>query len=258
MNLDSRKEKLPKDFYEKYDSITKQEYATAVDNDIPTYILIEKPVYADFETYLRNKENKVIRYAHVDSINIFRLIEEILSKPRNNPVHYFDKYSDIEDWLREQWAGLFKELLSRMSGQQELSSLTAQVGELREISKTMKKYLEEVVSKVAPDESVKIIDAEENRLERAARTAQLRENMLVRVLEGRGTPMESVQKTIETTSDFESFVDALEKMSPRSSFVQSLRTTNREEAEEDYARITKMLPPHSDQTTSIGRRKRRR
>jgi hypothetical protein len=254
-----KKQELPKNFYERYDSITRQEYATAVDNDIPTYILIEKPVYADFETYLRNKENKDIRYAHVDSVNIFRLIEEILSKPMNNPAHHFDKYSDIEDWLREQWAGLFKELLSRMSGQQQLSSLTAQVGELREISKTMKKYLEEVVSKVAPGESVRIIDAEEDRLERAARIAQVRETGLVGFLEVWSIPIESILNAIETTSDFESFVNALEKTSPEApkakESLQALRTSSRELAEKDYETITKILLAHP---ASVVRRKQRR
>jgi len=67
----------------------------------------------------------VVACAHVDSVNIFGLIEEILSKPRNNPINYFDRYTDIEAWLRDQWAGLFRELLSRMSNQQQLSSLNA-------------------------------------------------------------------------------------------------------------------------------------
>jgi hypothetical protein len=69
---------VPKGFYDNYDSITKQEYMSAVAQDIPIYILIEKPVYSDFETYLRNKSNKTISYAHVDSVNIFHLIEEFL------------------------------------------------------------------------------------------------------------------------------------------------------------------------------------
>src|ERR1043165_7062705 len=69
---------IPKHFFDRYDSITKQEYKSAVTQDIPIYILIEKSVYSDFETYLRNKENKTISYAHVDSVNIFHLIQEIL------------------------------------------------------------------------------------------------------------------------------------------------------------------------------------
>lgn len=236
-----KKEKLPKDFYERYDSITRQEYAAAVERDIPTYILIEKPVYADFETYLRNKNNKDVRYAHVDSVNIFRLIEEVLSKPKNNPVHHFDKYSDIENWLREQWAGLFKEFLSRMSSQQQLSSLTAQVSELREISKTMKTYLEEVVSKVAPNESVRIIDAERERLDKAFQIGLLTSNSLVQYLGRQGVSVEEITEAIEATQDFESFANVLKNKLPDNRSVTNLSSHLRPESEREYASIRKIV-----------------
>jgi len=58
------KQELPKDFYQRYDSITKQEYKSALEGDIPICNLIEKSVYADFETYLRaNKGNQGVVYA---------------------------------------------------------------------------------------------------------------------------------------------------------------------------------------------------
>ena len=160
------KRDLPKDFYQRYDSITKQEYKSAVEKDIPIYILIEKSVYADFETFLRNKENQSVTYAHVDSVSIFQLIEEILSQPRNNPINYFDRYTDIEAWLRDQWSGLFRELLSSTSNQQQLASLSAQVGELREVNRTLKAYLEQVVTTIAPKESARLIKSESRRLDK--------------------------------------------------------------------------------------------
>ncbi|MDQ1557917.1 MAG: hypothetical protein QOD32_977 [Pyrinomonadaceae bacterium] len=170
------KTELPKGFYDRYDSITKQEYKSAVTQNVPVYILIEKSVYADFENYLRNKDNKTFSYAHVDSINIFHLIEEILAQRLNNPFQLFDRYSDIEAWLREQWAGLFRELLSRMTSQQQIASLAAQVGELAQINQTLKRYLEEVVSKVAPAESAKLIEAESERLEETRQLKMIESN----------------------------------------------------------------------------------
>jgi hypothetical protein len=145
--------KVPKEFYDRYDSITKQEYYNAVERDIPVYILIEKSVNADFETYLRNKNNENVVYAHVDSVNVFKLIEDILAKPRNNAIHHFDRYAEIENWLKEQWAGLFKELLSRSSSQHQIASLSSQVTELSEVNKTLKSYLEQVVTKIAPHQT---------------------------------------------------------------------------------------------------------
>lgn len=166
-------DKIDPKFYDQYDSISKQEYKSAIERDIPTYILIEKSVYSDYETFLKNKNNETINYAHVDSVNIFHLIEDILSQPRNNPLHQFDRYNDIEVWLKEQWAGLFRDLISQRSKQTQITSLTSQVTQLEEINKTMKRYLEEVMSKVSPDDSVKLIADESNRLEEIIKDNEL-------------------------------------------------------------------------------------
>src|SRR5262249_31662243 len=58
-------------FFERYESITKKEYESAVSRDVPIYIFVESGVYSEYQTYLRNKENKSIAYAHVESVNIF-------------------------------------------------------------------------------------------------------------------------------------------------------------------------------------------
>jgi hypothetical protein len=49
------KKKSDKAFFDRYDSITKQEYKNAIENDIPTFILIESAVYSEYFTYLKNK-----------------------------------------------------------------------------------------------------------------------------------------------------------------------------------------------------------
>ena len=161
-------------FHERYDSITKKEYESAVERDIPTYILIEAGVYSEYQTFLRNKDNKSINYAHVDSINVFHLIEEILARPRNNPVHTFERFADIESWLRDQWAGMFRELLNRKSQQQQLATLTSQVTELKEVNETLKTYLEAVMTRVSPDDSSRLIADEEKRLEEVKTNEKIR------------------------------------------------------------------------------------
>jgi len=157
--------KPKKSFFKRYDSITKKEYESAVNKDIPIYILIDNNVHSEYQTYLRNKENKNIKYAHVDSVNIFQLIEDILSKPRNNPIFTFERFVEIESWLREQWAGLFRELLFNKSEQQQLIALTSQVSELQEVSNTMKLYMEAVMTGITPDASTKLIESERKRLQ---------------------------------------------------------------------------------------------
>lgn len=174
--ISSASKKPARSFFERYESITKKEYESAVSRDIPIYILIEGGVYSEYQTFLRNKDNKEINYAHVDSVNVFILIEEILGRPRNNPINTFERFSDIESWLREQWAGLFRELLNRQSQQQQFMALTTQVSGLKDINETLKKYLEAVMTGVIPDASSKLIESEEKRLEEMRRQELLRNN----------------------------------------------------------------------------------
>jgi hypothetical protein len=201
---------IPKGFLERYDSITKGEYKHAVEKDIPIYVLVEKAVYADYETYLLNKTNTTVNYPHVHSLNIFLFLEEILSQARNNALQQFDGYADIEAWLREQWAGLFREMLVRQSSQHQIASLASQVGELAEVNKTLRKYLEEVVSKLDPKKAATLIETESKRLEEAREIAAIVENQLGRVLTTQfGIPAEEVHKALKTTSSLEEFAELI-------------------------------------------------
>jgi hypothetical protein len=75
---------------------------------------------------------------------------------------------DIEAWLRDQWAGLFREMLHRRSSQQQLATLSAQVDFLKEVNETLKRYLETIVKKVSPEKAAELIEGEEQRLRNAS------------------------------------------------------------------------------------------
>ncbi|MEH8165502.1 DUF4062 domain-containing protein [Aeromonas allosaccharophila] len=90
-----------------YNSVTKKEYETARKNDIPIYIFIEKNVHSEYHTYKKNRKNQSIEYAHVDNVNIFKLIDDIYAQKRNNIIRDFEKFDDLSSWLKDQWAGLF-------------------------------------------------------------------------------------------------------------------------------------------------------
>lgn len=209
------KTKIPKTFYDRYNSITRGEYKSAVEKNVPIFVLIERSVYAEYETYLRNKYNTAIQYAHVDSINIFELIEDILAQPRNNPLQQFDRYGEIESWLREQWAGLFREFLQRLQGQAQLSSLQNEVAQLSEINKTLKTYLEEIVSKIAPAESERLIASETKRLEDARIVGLLRSNPLGSFLSEKYnlTPFK-IQEIISKADSVDELVSQITPLAP--------------------------------------------
>lgn len=203
----SGNEKPPgRSFFERYESITKKEYESALARDIPVYVLVENNVYSEYQTYLRNKDSKNIHYAHVDSVNVFRLIEEILSKPRNNPTHTFERFSDIEAWLREQWAGFFRELLQRESDQQQLSALGGQVSELRAINETLRKYLEAVMKGITPADSSRLIESEQRRLQEIERNEKIKENPWCRyALKATGVSFEHFIEAMDMASSFSDF-----------------------------------------------------
>ena len=236
-----------KEFFDRYQSITKQEYKSAADKNIPVYVLIEKNVYAEYGTFRKNRSNKAVEYAHVDSVNIFYFIEEVLAQPRNNPVRAFDDHADIEIWLREQWAGLFRELIQRMSGQQQLASLSSQVSELAELNTTLKNYMEALLTSDAPEKSSDIISTESKRLAEARQISQLRDNPLVSFLMTYNAKIESIAEALNNTTSLEEFINEGVKDNHSTGFDREtvLRLAELERAHDDWnkARGTLGLPP---------------
>lgn len=239
----SSKSGTNKDFFDRYDSVTKQEYKTAVDKDMPIYVFVEKSVYADYETYLKNKDNKTIVYPHVNSINSLILIEEILNQPRNNPVHTFEKYNEIEEWLRAQWAGLFQELLRRRTEQQRLSSLESEVKELSVINQTLKNYLERIVEKVDPGQSKKFIQEEAQKLEMATKVAKFSECRYVRHLtERHEMKVDQLVKVFESAKTLKQLFEGIKDLPKKNPGCDALRLqTMRTRALTDVNRARQIL-----------------
>ncbi len=152
-----------KEFYDRYKSITRREFEAALQRDVPIYVLVDRAVQADYDTFNLNRDNESIHYGHVDSVNVFLLIEFIRTQTQK-PVREFEKASEIEEWLQEQWSGLFQKLLSDRSETKRLSSLESQVLELENVATTMKRYLEEIVGRGTDGEGDAIIAEEELRL----------------------------------------------------------------------------------------------
>jgi hypothetical protein len=140
------------------------EYLTARERDIPIFIFVEKNVLAEYDTYKRNKDAP-IAYAHVESVNVFRLLDEILSRERNNFIRGFDRFDDISHWLREQWAALFADFIGKRSSDASIKDLAARVTELGQITSALKEYSELLIRKLQPEHSEQIISDQERKIE---------------------------------------------------------------------------------------------
>ena len=104
-------------------SITQQELRTAIENQVQVFIFIEQAVHSEYGTYLINKETADIKYRSVDDPRVYEFIEAVHKLPRNNPIAPFQTASDIVDFLRSQWAGLFQRFLQDQKRIEEIRTL---------------------------------------------------------------------------------------------------------------------------------------
>ena len=92
-------------------SVTQTEIKTALENNKLVYLFVEKNVLTEYETYVLNKGNENIKYKYVDNIQIYKFIDEIKALSKNNNIKAFDTADEIKSYLKEQWAGLFKQFI---------------------------------------------------------------------------------------------------------------------------------------------------
>lgn len=92
-------------------SVSQKELKTAIERNKQVFIFIDKNVLTEFETYELNKENKDVSYKYVDDVKIYNFIEEIKHLRLNNNIHAFETTEDITRYLKEQFAGLFKQYI---------------------------------------------------------------------------------------------------------------------------------------------------
>ncbi len=200
--------------YETYNSVTRKEYETARVKDIPIFIFVEKGVKAEYETFKANRKNETIKYVHVDSVNVFQLLDNVLMQRRNNYVKEFDKFEDISTWLREQWAGIYADLLSTKRDETVLQDLTSQIGELSQVAGSLKEYTQSIMRRVLPKQSEEIIDREEAK-ERSAAIARFRSEPMIRhlrtgaaaVTEHRTFPTAKLFNALRNAASLESFLE---------------------------------------------------
>lgn len=194
--------------YERYNSITRKEYEKARDRDIPIFIFVEINVMAEYQTYKDNRENASIKYAHVDSVNIYKLLDDILSQRRNNYIKDFEKFDDISSWLKDQWSGLFADFLMRQSNATSLKDLAAQIGELSGVSAVLKEYSESMMRKIQPENFQEIISTQSQKLRAAKIKRFTHEGMISYLLEktSKNVGPATLFSVLETSDSLEDFL----------------------------------------------------
>lgn len=92
-------------------SITQNEINTARRAGKKILVFIQTDVYSEYQTYLKNKNNRRIHYSSVDNIEIFKFIETLHGQCRNNYITKYDTVNDIKTIAISQLSGIFKMLL---------------------------------------------------------------------------------------------------------------------------------------------------
>lgn len=100
-------------------SISNEELRTAIKQKKQVYIFIDAQVAAEYETYLLNKGGTT-KFKYVDNEKIYEFIEEIKGLTSNNNIKEFTTSSQIQQYLKEQLAGLFQSFLDQQSRMKDI------------------------------------------------------------------------------------------------------------------------------------------
>lgn len=104
-------------------SISMNEMSKAIQSNKQMYIFIDKNVYSEYSTYLKNVEKSIpIEYAYVDNVQIFEFIKTLKENP-SIVINPFTTVSDITECLKSQWAGLFQNFLNTKERQSQNEGL---------------------------------------------------------------------------------------------------------------------------------------
>ncbi|CAM4339326.1 DUF4062 domain-containing protein [Cytophagaceae bacterium 50C-KIRBA] len=99
-------------------SITNMEYEIAIKEKVPVFALVEIAILGEHKVYSDNvKNNKKVKaeeicYPSVDNVKIFEFIDEVRKHTVNNAIVPFRDFTDIETYLKKQWAGMMFSFLN--------------------------------------------------------------------------------------------------------------------------------------------------
>lgn len=151
-----------RDGFKEYMSVTRNEFRTAVETGIPIFTMIDKKVMAEYGVYDANynaieKENREMAFPMTKNINVFRFIKEIKGIVAL-PIQEFERASDIKEFIRKQWADMFKNYLSFLRNEKENKKIENSVNEMKALIKKMDIMLDSVGKNVLKENSIEYED----------------------------------------------------------------------------------------------------
>jgi len=105
---------------------------------------------AEYETFKNNKnffyeainsyDKSKFKFAHVDSIDVFEFIDEL----QVYPIQTFERFQEIDGYLKNQWAGMFYLYLTDLQNKKKASDILDVVSEIKNTNDMMKQMVNEL------------------------------------------------------------------------------------------------------------------
>jgi hypothetical protein len=142
-------------------SITNAEYEEALKHKIPIFTLVENSVYSEHNVYNENlRNNKKIKpsdisYPSVDSIKVFEFIDEVRKSSVNNAIVPFKDFTDIESYLKKQWAGMLFNFLTENINEKKI---TDTLGEIKKMNDKIEYLSERILISIGKETATLTIE----------------------------------------------------------------------------------------------------
>lgn len=141
-------------------SVTNAEYRTAAESNVPIFAMVEQNVHNDLDVYRANIQSdaideRKIKYPSVDDPAIFDFIREVQSRSVNNAIVPFRDFSDIEQYLKQQWAAMTHQFLSRDIGEAQVAST---LDALKDVSQRVEVLSSQILRSVGSPEAKLSVD----------------------------------------------------------------------------------------------------
>ncbi|WED29058.1 DUF4062 domain-containing protein [Vibrio sp. DW001] len=160
------------------ESITQAEYLEARKLKLPIFAFVKNEVLSAQYLYRENAQlhgddfAKKINYPAIDKQDdasfIFSFIQQVTRSQRNNGLEKYTSFTDIEQHLKKQWAGMFYSFLERRKEQDRVESMSNAIEKLIGSTSVLETMVENLHTHEVGEEATNAIIVQ-NHIEQACR-----------------------------------------------------------------------------------------